>query len=143
MTRPLQKENLLWKITAWLSRNEPHGHEFSIWVSPLFLKTAKHLSYDEERLQASVRALAEKAGMKVSQGCRYLSFGTWGLQAIDLLDGGRCFHLEMSSEGGFMYTGGKWATHNIDHAGDQSLLMAIWLLWAQFVEAEIGARGSS
>ncbi|HEY5221410.1 MAG TPA: hypothetical protein VIJ29_04740 [Candidatus Paceibacterota bacterium] len=137
MSLSIQSKQLLWKVTAWLSRNEPHGHEFSIWVSPSFLETARRIKYDEGKLQECARSLATMSGVIVSRGCRYLSFGQWGLQGIDLLDGGRCFHLQMSSEGLFTTAGGKWSSHNIDHASDQSLLMAIWLSWAQFVEAEM------
>lgn len=137
MSRPLQTEKLLWKVTAWFSRNQPHGHEFSIWVSPEFLETARRIQYDQEQLQESARALAMEAGVNVSRGCQYLSFGKWGVQVIDLLDAGRCFHLEMPPEQVFLEVGGKWSSHNIDHAADQSLLMAIWLSWAQLVELEV------
>jgi len=134
--RPPRAELHLWTVTSWFSRSEPHGHEFSIWVSPLFLETAARIQYDEETCQASARETIRQAEGRVSRGCNYLSFGRWGLETIDLFNNGKCFYLEALSANAFLH-GGVWSSHNIDHAHEQSILMAIWLSWAHFVETEV------
>jgi hypothetical protein len=129
----------LWTVTNWLSRNEPHGHEFSVWVSPLFLRTAANTEYDQKKIQGLARGILRGAGKIVANHHRCLSFGKWGLEVIDLLENGRCFHLEQKSDDILLSAGGKWSCHNIDHAQEQSILMAIWCLWARYISDEVSS----
>jgi len=137
--RPIRADLHLWTVTSWLSRNEPHGYEFSVWVSPLFLRTAAKVDYDQEKYQELAREILRGAGRNVEDYHRCLSFGKWGLEAIELFDNGKCFHLEQKPDETLLRSGGEWSCHNIDHADEQSLLMAIWFSWASFVETEIGS----
>jgi hypothetical protein len=129
----------LWTIMNWISHNEPHGHEFSIWVSPLFLRTAANAEYNQNVAQDLARGILRGAGRTVADHHRCLLFGKWGLEAIDLFENGRCFHLEQQSDETFLRSGGKWSCHNIDHAHEQSILMAIWFSWASYIEGEVVA----
>jgi len=134
---PTRSDLHLWTVTNWLSRNEPHGYEFSIWVSPLFLETAAKADYDQEKCQELARQLLRRAGRNVADHHRCLTFGEWGLEIIDLFDNGKCFYFEQKPHETVLRSGGKWSCHNIDHAHEQSLLMAIWLSWANYIETEI------
>jgi hypothetical protein len=135
--RPGRADLHLWTVTSWLSRDEPHGHEFSIWVSPLFLQTAARADYDPEKCQELARELLRGAGRDVADYHRCLSFGKWGLVAIELFGNGKCFYLNQKSDEVLLRSGGEWSSHNIDHAPDQSLLMAIWISWASYIETEV------
>lgn len=136
MPRPARPDLHLWTVTNWLSRREPHGHEFSLWVSPLFLQAAAKADYDEEKFQKDAREILRAAGENVADHQRHLSFGKWGLEGIDLLDGGKWLHLEQRPDDVLLSRGGQWSCHNIDHAVDQSALMEIWFSWASYIEAE-------
>jgi hypothetical protein len=129
----------LWAITSWLSRDEPHGHEFSIRVSPLFLRTAMNADYDEKKLQAAARDILRGVGEKVADYHECLQFGKWGVEAIDLFTNGKVFHLEQRSDDELLCSGGTWSSHNINHAHEQSLLMALWFMWASYIEAEVSS----
>ena len=126
----------LWAVTNWLSRNEPHGHEFSIRVSPLFLRTAMNADYDQKKLQAAARDILRGVRGKVGDCHDCLQFGKWGVEAIDLYMNGTCFYLDQKSDDMLLSFGGTWSSHNVDHAHEQSLLMALWFMWASYIEAE-------
>ena len=128
----------LLRIDGWSSRAAvSQGGSFSIWVSPKFLEIAKTTKYNEEKTQARARAIIKEAGFKhIEDYQRFLRFGEFGLMHFDV-PGNACGLDFDYSEDHAMKEGARFAPHNVDNALQQSALMAIWMMWADFIEGEI------
>lgn len=120
----------LWTIRSWSASKEPHGYEFSLWVSPRFLDAACNASQGVD-----LQDMANQALQKVGLGDRVvrspLHFSAkCGLDYIELPGGGGCgLNVQEGAGGSAMYR-----SHNVDTAEQQSILFALWYLWAQHVE---------
>ena len=125
----------LWTITSWSAQDRARGYGFTLWVSPRFLAAAQedHPSYDN--LQQPARELVRNAGFRISDDDNPFSFVGLGLDAIVLPGEDCCLTRTPVSGGGAMFS-----SHNIDTPEQQVVLMALWLLWAQFVERDLWTR---
>jgi len=122
----------LWRIDNWsVLPNCPSGCSFSIWVSPKFLEVAMEIKYEEKAFQDRAREIIKGAGFKYVDNINFLKFGESGLMSFNV-PGDNC-KLDIER--------GKWfSSNNVDTVLQQSTLMAIWLMWANFVEGEIWQR---
>jgi len=132
----------LWTIEGWTCSQEMHGGSFTIWASPKFLEVAREIEYDEEKIQERARLIIKKAGFEIYEYMKFLRFGEWGLMHFDV-PGNAC-GLDFDYHGGdALRNGASFLPHNVDNARQQSALMAIWLMWAHFVEGEIWKKRRS
>jgi len=131
----------LWTIDNWSAYGAvPSGSSFSIWVSPKFLEVAKKIQYDEKIAQVRAREIVKTAGFKhVSDTESFLRFGEFGLMSF-CVPGNACDLSLEYDERRVMERGASFRPHNVDHPIQQSALMAIWLMWANYVEGEIYKR---
>jgi len=137
MLYPTLPSRFLWRPIAWGTRVGMGGHDFAIWASPDFLKAAKTARYDEGRLQKLAREIFKESGKSVEGYETPFEFGEYGLNRINLFRNGMWFVLEGETPDRYMLRGGVYSCHNIDHAQDQSILMALWLRWVDVVETSI------
>lgn len=132
-----------WTIHSFSCENGLHGHEFSIFVSKDFLDTVKRLDCDETAKKVAqdvTRQIANTAGILGLEGVDLLTFGELGVHQFTYPHiGGRSLggssgvwlSIEPSGSG---EKGAIYASHNCDKAAQQSLLLAMWKNWANFVE---------
>ena len=125
-----------WTARAWLCGQELRMHEFTIVVDSEFLETAKSVKVDPEKVQEKAREFASEAGYRVSDTEELLILGEHGIEQINLPGGGGAYlHLSMVSISATK--GALYETHNIDHANQQSFLMAVWVWWAGYVTSSM------
>ncbi len=132
----LNPELHLWTIEDWSCFHGDYGGSFKIWVSPKFLETASEAKHDEETSQKTVRSIIKRAGYKVSESERFLQFGKFGLMHFSIP--GMASGMDISyNESDVLKKGAEFVAHNVDSLLQQSLLMAIWMMWANFIESQI------
>lgn len=128
----IRPELYFWKLHAFSSQHGAHGHEFSIFVSKNFLDAVKRSGYDEKTVQDVTRGIALDAGIVVQKGMNLLRFDEFGVhQFTHPMGGGVWLSIEPPGSGD---KGAVYASHNCDRADQQSLLLAMWMNWANFVE---------
>lgn len=129
----------LWTIPYWSSGIGMGCKAFSVWASPQFLSVAKEIKYDEGRVQKMAKAIITDAGWDSSLYVhqRFLKFGEYGLMHFNV-PGNAC-GLDFNYSGNYkvLERGANYLPHNVDHSNQQSTLLAIWLMWANFVECEV------
>jgi len=125
-----------WTTGAWLCGQELRMHEFTIVVDSEFLEMARSVEFDPETAQEHARKLAGLAGYRVSKGQQLLLFGEYGIEQINLPGGGGAY-LYLSLVSISATKGALYETHNIDHANQQSFLMAVWVWWAGCVTSSM------
>lgn len=121
-----------WTVDVWLFGQEQNGCNFKLSVSRGFLETARSIEYSQAVTQQAARRVAEKAGIRISPSHDLLMFGEYGVEKIDHPGGNGCW-LELSQHS-ICPHGAVYDTHNVDLPSQQSLLMAIWSYWANFVQ---------
>ena len=124
----------LWTITSWSAQAWGSGYGFTLWASPRFLAAAQEVHPYYDNLQQPERALVRNAGLRISDDDNPLSFVGLGLDAIVVP--GVWYLTSTSLSGG----GAIFRSHNVDTPVQQLMLMALWLLWAQFVERDLWTR---
>lgn len=125
-----------WTVRAWLCGQERRMHEFTIEVDNRFLEATRSVGFDPEAVQEHARHLASLAGYRVSRHDQLLLLGEYGIEQINLPGGGGSW-LNLSKVSISETKGAVYETHNIDHANQQSFLMAVWVWWAHCVTDSI------
>jgi hypothetical protein len=134
----------LWTVDSWASQPGMGLCAFSLRLSPAFLKAAKLTQYDPERLQIQARHLVDLSGLGVPMAHEtFFHFGEYGVHNIAVPGNatGLDWHLPYGDIGGAVEEEGvELAPHNIDSPLQQSVLMALWMIWAPAVEAQAWER---
>ena len=126
-----------WTIRSWECRFGGGGCAFSIWVSPKFLVAAKELglTVDKDRFLKSAEYICKEAGFESSFPVARLQWGEYGLMHIEVPGEASGLDYDYTYNHEVERCGAKYSPHNVDSHRQQSALMAIWLYWAQGVEA--------
>ena len=121
-----------WRLRNIACNNSHGGCEFSIFVSNGFLETAQHRKLNRVKLQRLAREVAKLSNFNVQKNTDLLIFSSFGIQQFNYPNGGGTWlRLELDS---ICKDGAIYSTHNCDRPGQQSILLAMWLIYADQVE---------
>lgn len=131
------REVFLWKIVSWHCKGDSiYGdYSFIILVSPLFLKSARKAQFKKDKLQERARRKIREAGFNVRDYEVFLEFGEFGAIRFQVPGNACWLSMDIKREN-LMEKGTILSTHNVDHAHQQSTLMALWNFWAKLVERQ-------
>ena len=131
-----------WKIDGWMCRQGDQGGSFSLWISPDFISTARSITVTLEmeiRLRQRALSILKDVGFDDvrigNSGDKWVTFGEFGLMHLSV-PGDACGLDWDYGNHDVERNGARLTPHNVDTLTQQSALMGIWLMWAEFVESE-------
>lgn len=128
-----------WTVKTWMNEPGQNHNAFSIWASPSFVLAAQKAmaAMDEGQAQKGAWDIIKRSSLSsiYSEHHQWLKFRPEvGLAHIDCPGNACGLDLDFKSADQYLRTGFTLLPHNIDTANQQSVLFAIWLWWAQYVE---------
>ena len=133
-----------WTVNGWMSRPGMGQSGLSIWASPQFIEDSLEYlaSADLDRLKGRAYELVKQAGWEHVIPTEVFMFfnDEVGLAGIQVPGNACDLGLDHSSHHDYARDGYRLEPHNVDGPLQQSTLMAIWMMWANAVEAHVYFR---
>ena len=127
----------MWTVEVWNchfgDRDISQSYDFKLRVSAEFVEKVRRAEFSQQLAQQTMRQVAKRAGHEVSESFELILFGPYGVHQLSHPGGGGCW---LQIDGIPNHSDGSLtlSTHNCQTPSQQSLLMAMWTLWAQYIE---------